>query len=347
MDKQIKKTIIDMENNQNTQISSSNGNTLNRIQLPNYDDEKNDNNKNRSNLTFKSNYINYSGKWTRKAVDDGFVKFDDYIGDIENTEDTFPSYNNKQFKITKASPTNNNSNNLNNSYDHGSNPTFEKLGLYSGIKGIVDSGTDWFKDRYKRFDWIEDNMGMKVAISAGKDGNDSLKQAEKKAKEWGLDGVWNNKADAYRHFIWNVKLTRNDNVGYYNSRNITNNHEYDFMKEKGWISKDSEDFNYLKDNTKIRGRMNQENFMDLWNNQVGRELANNKEFKNMSEEELFDFAINNKLLITDANTVYDFLGITDYIVDLSTYTVDVEWDLTTGNITVFKDNKSVTLKIGI
>ena len=55
MDKQIKKTIIDMENNQNTQISSSNGNTLNRIQLPNYDDEKNDNNKNRSNLTFKSN----------------------------------------------------------------------------------------------------------------------------------------------------------------------------------------------------------------------------------------------------------------------------------------------------
>ena len=87
--------------------------------------------------------------------------------------------------------------------------------------------------------------------------------------------------------------------------------------------------------------------MDLWNNQVGRELANNKEFKSLDTDELFDFADKYGLLITDANKTYDFLGITDYIVDPQNHTVDVEWNLTTGNIKVMKGRKSVTLKIGV
>ncbi len=89
------------------------------------------------------------------------------------------------------------------------------------------------------------------------------------------------------------------------------------------------------------------NLMDLWNNQVGRELANNAAFKNMTEDELFDFAEKHNLLIIDANKTYDFLGITDFITDASNYTVDVEWNLTTGNVTVKKDGKAVQLKIGI
>ena len=59
--------------------------------------------------------------------------------------------------------------------------------------------------------------------------------------------------------------------------------------------------------------MNQETFMDLWNNQVGRELANNKNFSNLSEDELFDFTDKYNLIISDANNVYDYLGISDYI----------------------------------
>ncbi len=160
-------------------------------------------------------------------------------------------------------------------------------------------------------------------------------------------GVWNNKADAYRHFLWNAKMTRNKNVGYYNSRNIANRHEYAAMMDKDWIAGGSEGFDYLKDNAVIKGKMNQENLMDLWNNQVGRELANNAAFKNMTEDELFDFAEKHNLLIIDANKTYDFLGITDFITDASNYTVDVEWNLTTGNVTVKKDGKAVQLKIGI
>ena len=142
-------------------------------------------------------------------------------------------------------------------------------------------------------------------------------------------------------------MTRDANVGYYNARNSANRHEYEAMLKKNWLDKNNSEFNYLNDNTIIHGKMNQENFMDLWNNQVGRELANNKEFAEFSEEELFEYAIEKDWIITDANKVYDFLGIKDYITNPKEYTVDTEWDLTTGNVTVKKDGKSVTLKIGV
>lgn len=116
-----------------------------------------------------------------------------------------------------------------------------------------------------------------------------------------------------------LKICDSD-IGYYNARNITNRYEYESMQDNNWLSTNSDGFDYQRDNTTIRGRMNQEMFMDLWNNQVGRELANKS---------------------------YDFLGITDYIVDPQNYTVDAEWNLTTGNITVKKDGKYVTLKIGV
>ncbi len=186
-----------------------------------------------------------------------------------------------------------------------------------------------------------------TAERAFKHGDDALENAEKKSKEWSLNGVWNNKADAYRHFIWNANMTRDSHVGYYLARNIANHHEYERMQEENWISSDSNEFDYMDDKTVIRGKMNQENFMDLWNNQVGRELANNKDFADKSTEELFNFAIDNNLLITDANKVYEFLGITDYASKDLSYSVDVEWNLADGNVTVKKKGKSVTLKIGI
>ena len=75
----------------------------------------------------------------------------------------------------------------------------------------------------------------------------------------------------------------------------------------------------------------------MWNNQVGRELANNADFKHMSYDELFKMALDNNWLITDANQAFSFLGIESYITDQDAYTVDVLWDTETGNITVYKD----------
>ena len=53
-----------------------------------------------SNKPFKSGYINDSGKWSIKAVDDGYVDFDDYINDIKDESAKYPSYNNKNFRVS-------------------------------------------------------------------------------------------------------------------------------------------------------------------------------------------------------------------------------------------------------
>ena len=54
---------------------------------------------NNDSKIFKSQYINDSGKWTQKAVNDNFVDFDDYISDIQNETEKYLSFNNKPFKI--------------------------------------------------------------------------------------------------------------------------------------------------------------------------------------------------------------------------------------------------------
>ena len=48
---------------------------------------------------FKSQYVNDSGKWTQKAVNDNFVDFDDYISDIQNETEQYLSFNNKPLKV--------------------------------------------------------------------------------------------------------------------------------------------------------------------------------------------------------------------------------------------------------
>ena len=78
--------------------------------------------------------------------------------------------------------------------------------------------------------------------------------------------------------------------------------------------------------------MNQKMFMDLWNNQVGRELANNSDFSHISGDEFFEMALQNGWLVTDASNTFEFLGISDCISDFNDYTVDVAWNQDTGNI---------------
>jgi len=193
--------------------------------------------------------------------------------------------------------------------------------------------------------WISTHHGKNAAIKYAEHSVKSLNDAVGKSEVWGISGAEDNKADAYRHFAWNAQMTRDSDLGYYTARDLTNYHEYDTIKDLGWIQKDSDKFNYLKDNTIIKCKMNQPALMDLWNNQVGRELANNKTFSEMDIDSLFDMAYNNNWLITDASKTYEFLGITDYITD--DYNVDAEWNLTTGNIKVKKGDKYVDLKIGV
>ena len=318
--------------------------------------------------SFKSKYINDSGKWTQTAVNEGFVDFNDYISDIKNTSFNYPSFNNKPIKITSPEniyelPKENKYYTANNELDindYRINDTKEPV-LLSGIKDYYTDTKTKIKDYkdeasskfnalqhwVKRGYWAFDTMGFSTATKIGEFSNEAGTEAVALAKELGLDSTTNNAADAYRHFAWNAKMTRDSKIGYYPARNVTNRYEYDEMLEKNWISKDSQGFDYLKDNTIITGKMNQVILMDLWNNQVGRELANNKRFKRMTTRELFDMAYKNNWLITDANNAYDYLGIKDFITDPVNYTVNVKWNLTTGNITFYNDKKSVTLRIGV
>ena len=214
-------------------------------------------------------------------------------------------------------------------------------------KDDVSTKFDTFLYKLDRGKWFIANMGPSITNRAHELSKIAGTEAVELAKELGLDSTTNNAADAYRHFAWNARMTRDSKIGYYPARNATNRYEYEGMLEKNWISKDSQGFDYLKDNTIITGKMNQDILMDLWNNQVGRELANNKRFKRMTTRELFDMAYENNWLITDANYAYDYLGIKDFITDPVNYTVNVKWNLTTGNITFYNDKKSVTLRIGV
>lgn len=63
---------------------------------------------------FRSRYIDDNGKWTQNAADEGYIGFNEYIGDIKNTDDKFISYNNKMMNITDYDLTDNSDkNNIN------------------------------------------------------------------------------------------------------------------------------------------------------------------------------------------------------------------------------------------
>ena len=194
------------------------------------------------------------------------------------------------------------------------------------------------------FNYANNRWGFWTTMWLNGIANECLSAAEEYAKNKGLSSTWNNEADAYRHFLWNARLTRE--FGYYEARDITNQHEYNSLADNNWLGGP---LSYLTIYSPqlIAAKMNQESFMDLWNNQVGRELANNADFKHMSYDELFKMALDNNWLITDANQAFSFLGIESYITDQDAYTVDVLWDTETGNITVYKDDQMVTLKIGV
>ena len=46
---------------------------------------------------------------------------------------------------------------------------------------------------------------------------------------------------------------------------------------------------------------------------MGRTIANNYGLYRLNYNQLFDYAVDNNILILDANTIYDFYGVKSYV----------------------------------
>ena len=89
----------------------------------------------------------------------------------------------------------------------------------SPVMRVDPSGKESYPDYWR----IKDKYGWGVANKSVHYANLALSMANNYAYSHGLDYIWNNEADVYRHFMWNAMLTRQ--VGYYEARFITNLHE--------------------------------------------------------------------------------------------------------------------------
>ncbi|MCK4259622.1 MAG: hypothetical protein KAX49_11630 [Halanaerobiales bacterium] len=97
--------------------------------------------------------------------------------------------------------------------------------------------------------------------------------------------TWDNEADAYRHYTWNAKMTRE--LGKDKAEIIATNHEKAATRYRGGYDKKTKTYNY-SDTSK----------MDLHNNKVGRDMASDPRNKNKSADELFDEALKSKKVRT-------------------------------------------------
>ena len=149
--------------------------------------------------------------------------------------------------------------------------------------------------------------------------------------------AWDNAADALRHMGWNTMMVWGLNSE--QAKYFADNHEIVYLDSLGWVTKIENDVVYTK--------MNQPTLMDLWNNSVGRTLGADPKITSRDCKKVFDHAVKNNYLLLDADEVYNFYGVLEYV-NPSDWTVNVKWDLNTGNITFTKSGlKDITLKVGI
>ena len=119
-------------------------------------------------------------------------------------------------------------------------------------------------------------------------------EASVKAEEWGLSVTWDNKADAYRHFIWNYKST--EEIGFINTCVFMDAHE---DKEQIYVGKNSAGKDcYL---TPIAS------LMDINNNMYGRNMAQFENYDNA--DEAFESALNNGTLLLSLSETKEFYNI--------------------------------------
>lgn len=85
--------------------------------------------------------------------------------------------------------------------------------------------------------------------------------------------------------------------------------------------------------------------MDLRNNAIGRNLAINTSLDGSSYDEMFNYALERGLLITDANRAYEYFGIGD-VAD-SANRILVKWNVEQDVLYVLQNNKTkYTIHLG-
>lgn len=140
-----------------------------------------------------------------------------------------------------------------------------------------------------------------------------------------------------RHFQWNAIMIRE--IGWDIAKYVADRHEINGAKDVDLFREEN--------NGIVRMRVGQATLMDLWNNSVGRTLAKDSDLSHMNYDDLFYYAETNNLLILDANSAFDFYGITDYV-DWDTWTVGIKYKMDSEIITVMKDGlPDIDLKVGI
>ena len=92
--------------------------------------------------------------------------------------------------------------------------------------------------------------------------------------------TWENEADALRHMEWNAIMTRE--MGIEKAKYFADNHEFYALKEMKYVNSVSE---YT-----VHCAINSATLMDLYNNKIGRVLANDLTLKDKSVDELFEYA---------------------------------------------------------
>jgi RHS repeat-associated protein len=129
-------------------------------------------------------------------------------------------------------------------------------------------------DLYKDFDRLNDKEKMLVLLNpiAAYEVREARIKAEFATRKRFPDVkvAWNNQADAYRHAYWNAEMTRRMGMS---------------LAEKFATAHEAGENNNP-----------QEKQMDLYDNMVGRELADNDAFREMSVDELLEYALREDLL---------------------------------------------------
>jgi len=149
-----------------------------------------------------------------------------------------------------------------------------------------------------------------------------------------LPVTWDNEADAYRHFLWTFYMTMALDA----DAALTAGNAIELF---GLY-----DFNMVNDirrttnsQSVVSTRMNQPTIMDLWNNAVGRNMAESGDFE--SGHDAFIYALENGMLITDAHSVYSLFGLTPHLV--SDWSVNTVWFPDTDRIFVIREDGSVAV----
>jgi len=130
----------------------------------------------------------------------------------------------------------------------------------------MPKGKKYYKKMKEREPWVQiGNVGPLDAYRALKASEDATQKAEKYAQEHNLPNVEDNEADALRHCAWNVQMTRE--IDEKQAKQVADKHEELHPGKPGSRK------------------------MDEHNNKVGREIANDPVYKNLSPFEAAEKAL--------------------------------------------------------